>query len=455
MAVRMPVMSVRALPRTAREVSDVLEQEVSRGRIADGWVRVERPISDSFLFVHKGKAHSAGALTADGRFEPRTFPQFFASLDGNNPAELCATDGALLLCAAVPFRKAPALSMVAAGLGLDVLLEALREIESDSVLVARSGDAVSLAFCHKGVPVQLFPARGETFPHAAQIAERITLYAAAHPDLVLTVYADVRLGPAAGAGEPFASYLRGGNTTGAPASLVIKLGGRIVFRHELGDEAAEIGRGSACAIPLDNLSVSRRHARVRRSGAKLLFEDLGSENGILLDGKKVARAEIAAGGEVVLGKYTLLFAPPGSDEEKVALAKPAPAGGGRGSDLHQTILVGSSSTRPAARFELDGASHVFKGLVFTIGSAPESHLRIGGLFVAREHARVLRDPQGRHLLTHVGGLRAMTVNGVRMKEAVLEDGAVIGIAGRKIVFRHPPETAAAAATTGIGPKRTS
>lgn len=444
----MPEMSGRALPRTAREVADVLDQEVARGRIADGWVRVQRPISDSFLFLHKGKAHSAGALTADGRFEPRTFPQFFAALDGTNPAELCATDGALLLCAAVPFRKAPALNMVAAGLGLDVLLDALREIETDSVLVVRSGEAVSLAFCHKGVPVQLFPARGETFPHAAQIAERITLYAAAHPDLVLTVYADVRLGPAAGAGEPFASYLRGGSATGPPASLVIKLGGRIVFRHELGSEAAEIGRGSACAIPLDNLSVSRRHARVRRTGNKLLFEDLGSENGILLGGKKVARAEIEAGGEVVIGKYTLLFAPPGSEEEKVAAPRPA-ASAARGSDLHQTILVGSSSTRPAARFEMDGVSHAFKGLVFTIGSAPEAHLRIGGLFVAAEHARVLRDPQGRHVVTHTGGWRAMTVNGARTREAVLEDGAVIGIAGKKILFRHPPETTAA----GIGPKR--
>ena len=152
-----------------------------------------------------------------------------------------------------------------------------------------------------------------------------------------------------------------------------------------------------------------------------------------------------------------MFAPPGSEEEKAALAKPAPPATSPGSDLHQTVYVGATSNRPAARFEKDGESHVFKGLVFTIGRSPVAHLRIRGLFVGDVHARVLRDAQGRHILTHVEGWRAMTVNGVRTREAVLEDGDVFAIAGQTIVFRHPPAAGAGSASigavTGIGPRK--
>ena len=47
-----------------------------------------------------------------------------------------------------------------------------------------------------------------------------------------------------------------------------------------------IGRDPACTIPLDAAlaPVSRRHAQIERDGDDYILTDLGSENGLFVDG---------------------------------------------------------------------------------------------------------------------------------------------------------------------------
>jgi hypothetical protein len=60
--------------------------------------------------------------------------------------------------------------------------------------------------------------------------------------------------------------------------------------YPLGDELT-IGRSPGCAVPLtgDNF-VSQLHARVFRRGDEYWVEDLGSTNGTLLNGRRLASA---------------------------------------------------------------------------------------------------------------------------------------------------------------------
>jgi hypothetical protein len=68
-----------------------------------------------------------------------------------------------------------------------------------------------------------------------------------------------------------------------------------------------IGRSRDCDIQLDDPNTSRRHAEVRREGDRWVVADLGSTNGIKVNGSRVSEAELHPGDEVTLGVMKLRF----------------------------------------------------------------------------------------------------------------------------------------------------
>ncbi|MGA3370345.1 MAG: FHA domain-containing protein [Terracidiphilus sp.] len=67
-------------------------------------------------------------------------------------------------------------------------------------------------------------------------------------------------------------------------------------------DTMEVGRDPKCDIPLDLPMVSWRHARLTKTQAGILVEDLGSRNGTYLDGVRVTGRVLAkAGQEIGLG----------------------------------------------------------------------------------------------------------------------------------------------------------
>jgi hypothetical protein len=68
-----------------------------------------------------------------------------------------------------------------------------------------------------------------------------------------------------------------------------------------------IGRSRECDIQLDDPNTSRRHAEVRREGDAWIVADLGSTNGIKVNGSRVSEAELHPGDEVTLGLIRLRF----------------------------------------------------------------------------------------------------------------------------------------------------
>ncbi len=70
-----------------------------------------------------------------------------------------------------------------------------------------------------------------------------------------------------------------------------------------------VGRGTDCEIPLDDDLASRRHAAIDVTADGVSIEDLGSRNGVSVDGVPVARrVPLAHGSVVVIGqtRFTLL-----------------------------------------------------------------------------------------------------------------------------------------------------
>jgi len=72
-----------------------------------------------------------------------------------------------------------------------------------------------------------------------------------------------------------------------------------------GDVEVLIGRDPSCGVRLDGSEVSRRHAALRRGekSAGPLLVDLGSHNGIRVNGKSVASAELSLGDVVRIGGW--------------------------------------------------------------------------------------------------------------------------------------------------------
>lgn len=70
-----------------------------------------------------------------------------------------------------------------------------------------------------------------------------------------------------------------------------------------GEDERLIGRDPACAIRLEGNDVSRRHAAIRRAESATQIVDLGSRNGIRVNGCAVPSAELGSGDVVRVGGW--------------------------------------------------------------------------------------------------------------------------------------------------------
>lgn len=82
--------------------------------------------------------------------------------------------------------------------------------------------------------------------------------------------------------------------------------------------ATTVGRAPECAIQLDEPGMSRTHARLLPSDDALLLEDLGSANGIFLNGRRVLRGEARPGDEVGFDTLRFRLLAPGQVETPAA-----------------------------------------------------------------------------------------------------------------------------------------
>lgn len=96
----------------------------------------------------------------------------------------------------------------------------------------------------------------------------------------------------------------------AAAWLVVAEGEHRGTHHAVGNALTVIGRGSSCNIVLEDLSVSRRHARILKQGDQFFIYDQDSTNGTSVDGNLADRRQgllLKNGSVVSLGAVTLLF----------------------------------------------------------------------------------------------------------------------------------------------------
>ncbi len=91
------------------------------------------------------------------------------------------------------------------------------------------------------------------------------------------------------------------------ALLVVKRGPSAGTRFVINKDTVIIGRHPESDIFLDDITVSRRHAEIRRVESKFFLTDQGSLNGTYVNKMRVDETEIVSGDEIQIGKFKLVF----------------------------------------------------------------------------------------------------------------------------------------------------
>ena len=91
------------------------------------------------------------------------------------------------------------------------------------------------------------------------------------------------------------------------ANVILEVNG---MRHPLDPPGIVVGRGTDADLRINDPGVSRRHAEIRvhandRTGTQVSVVDLGSTNGMLVNGSKVQQATLDDGATIKIGNTTM------------------------------------------------------------------------------------------------------------------------------------------------------
>jgi two-component system, cell cycle response regulator len=90
------------------------------------------------------------------------------------------------------------------------------------------------------------------------------------------------------------------------ACLIVIRGRSLGRRVDLAGEPVVIGRGSDAGLAIDDAHISRSHARVLRVPEGFVIEDLGSKNGVFVNGVRVRRHVMRDGDRIQLASSSLI-----------------------------------------------------------------------------------------------------------------------------------------------------
>ena len=170
----------------------------------------------------------------------------------------------------------------------------------------------------------------------------------------------------------------------------------------LGPGLTTIGRSSGNDITIDSLLVSRRHARLDCSGGRCAVEDLGSANGLFVNGKRVSRAVLNPGDRLRLGDVELTYQLPGASQ-------------------------------PRAWLDAGTTRYPLSPERTSIGRSRDNSIRLADERASRHHARVDLQ-QGIFVITDLDSANGTFVNGQRIQRHALRSGDAIHIGDTRLSF---------------------
>ncbi len=183
-----------------------------------------------------------------------------------------------------------------------------------------------------------------------------------------------------------------------------------------------IGREDGNMIRLTERNISRKHARMTRSGDGYVIEDLGSYNGLVVNGKPATgETPLKPGDLVKIGDYVLSVELQDGAQDAAGAAQDADLASGiaiPSGRAAPTRLVMLTDPAPGAEFSVrrDGVTR--------LGRSEELDVPIAHRSVSREHAEIRGDETGFHV-RDLGSVNGILVNGSETRGAKIQPGDTI------------------------------
>lgn len=211
-----------------------------------------------------------------------------------------------------------------------------------------------------------------------------------------------------------------------------------------------VGRAADNEVVLDEISVSRRHARLTVEAGRLMVEDLGSASGTYLGSQRLAPntpSLVPDDGVVRVGDVELRFAP---------AQAPAPQPPGGPPREQQTMAMGGPAGEPprygGLRIRYPGGEvreFALEQPTVTVGRAGDNQLVIEEASVSRRHARLTVE-SGRLMIEDMGSANGTFIGSQRLAAntpALVSDDQPVRLGDVEIRFVPPRPVEAARAFT--------
>jgi len=218
-----------------------------------------------------------------------------------------------------------------------------------------------------------------------------------------------------------------------------------VKAYEVRTLGVNIGRGDDMDIVIDNVSVSRRQARVQPAAdGRWIVEDLSSANGTYLNGERLAASTpLSRGDEISFGKFSLFFDRvmklPIQEREvgvKPELPRPSETFHMDLKEVERLRKTLALKRRAHLKWEARGKQDTFylerlERSAVLVGQSPLCDLRVPA--GPKHHVLVLRNRTG-YEVRNLSSWHRMRVNGAVVAQAPLKGGDVIETRGLRLTF---------------------
>jgi len=243
------------------------------------------------------------------------------------------------------------------------------------------------------------------------------------------------------------------------AKLYLKFEQSVLKEIPLTQGAASIGRLPDNTVQIDNLAVSGHHAKIYWNDGHYVIEDLGSLNGTYVNNKRVGKATLIHGDQVLIGKHVVEF------KNEGAMAQgPAPKAGPPAPKLDATVVLDTrraqemiaekGAAAPAARSvtgepvllgerigllnvesgKTDQTRYVLTAKMTMIGKSSMATIRLKGLF-APNTAALISKRDNKYFIAPSERKIKLKINGEDSpNQRELHEGDVIEVGSFKATF---------------------
>ncbi|HEY3475958.1 MAG TPA: alpha/beta fold hydrolase [Anaerolineales bacterium] len=220
--------------------------------------------------------------------------------------------------------------------------------------------------------------------------------------------------------------------------LKLQMPGSGEQEFEISKPEITIGRGQTNDIVLQDSRVSRSHARFEFDAAGgLTVFDLGSTNGVRVNGVPVETAKIQPGDVIFIGTGQITYVKASAEEDALTIIDSE-------ADLDRTIaeavlpvsINDTSEDRlvictPDKTWEVPLDAKVDS---LAIGRSASNHVVIEHPSVSRSHAQLVRNHRT-FVLKDLNSNNGLWVNGERHSEIVLEDGVSVRLGYATLIYK--------------------